>query len=145
MTLKYLLDTGTLSAAIAAKPSHAAIRMLARRQEQCAIAAIVWDELTYGCARLPAGKRKQELQAYLQDVVRRSFPILPYDAEAADWHGVERARQESLGKPKPYVDGQIAAIARVHDLILVTTNVRHFNGFRDLVVEDWTKAKTTAG
>jgi len=131
--------------AIAPKPSRAGIGMLSRRQEQCAIAAIVWDELTYGCARLSAGKRKEELQAYLQDVVRRSFPILPYDEDAADWHGLERARQETLGKPKPYVDGQIAAIARVHDLILVTTNVRHVAGFKDLVVEDWTQPKGRRG
>jgi tRNA(fMet)-specific endonuclease VapC len=143
LTLKYLLDTGIVSAAIAPKPSRATIERLSRRQEQCAIAAIVWDELTYGCARLPAGKRKQELHAYLQDVVRRSFPILPYDELAADWHGAERARQEGLGKPKPYVDGQIAAIARAHDLILVTTNVRHFKGFKDLIVEDWTQTKTS--
>jgi tRNA(fMet)-specific endonuclease VapC len=141
LTLKYLLDTGTVSAAIAPRPSRVVIDRLARRQEQCAIAAIVWDELTYGCARLPTGKRKQELQAYLYDVVHKSFPILPYDEGAAHWHGLERAHQEREGKAKPYVDGQIAATARVNDLIVVTTNVRHFTGFRDLSVEDWTQAK----
>jgi tRNA(fMet)-specific endonuclease VapC len=141
LSLRYLLDTGTLSAVVAPKPSRAVIERLARRQEQCAIAAIVWDELTYGCARLPAGRRKQELAAYLHDVVHPSFPILPYDEQAAHWHGLERAHQASAGKPKPYVDGQIAAIARVNDLILVTTNVRHFQGFRDVEIEDWTKFK----
>jgi tRNA(fMet)-specific endonuclease VapC len=138
---RYLLDTGTLSAVIAPKPSRAVIERLALRQEQCAIAAIVWDELTYGCARLPAGRRKQELEAYLNEVVHPSFPILPYDEQAAHWHGIERAHQERAGKPKPYVDGQIAAIARVNELILVTTNVRHFQGFRDVAIEDWTKSK----
>jgi tRNA(fMet)-specific endonuclease VapC len=139
--LRYLLDTGTLSAVIAPKPNRAVIERLARRQEQCAISAIVWDELTYGCARLPASRRKQELQAYLDDVVHASFPILAYDESAAHWHGIERAHQESAGRPKPYVDGQIAAIARVNDLILVTTNTRHFRGFRDIAIEDWTKSK----
>jgi tRNA(fMet)-specific endonuclease VapC len=141
LTLKYLLDTGTVSAPIAPKPSRVVLDRLGRRQEQCALAAIVWDELTYGCARLPPGKRKQQLQAYLDDVVHKSFPILPYDEEAAHWHGIERAHQERAGTVKPYVDGQIAAIARVNGLIVVTTNVRHFRGFRDLVVEDWTQAK----
>ena len=126
---------------IAPKPSRAVIERLARRQEQCAIAAIVWDELTYGCARLPTGRRKQELESYLKEVVHPSFPILPYDEQAAHWHGIERAHQESAGKPKPYVDGQIAAIARVNELILVTPNVRHFQGFRDVAIEDWTKSK----
>ena len=41
----------------------------------------------------------------------------------------------------PYVDGQIAAIARVNDLILVTGNVKDFTRFKDLAVEDWTRAR----
>ena len=99
---------------------------------------MVWNELTYGCESLEAGKRKAELEAYLRDVVLKSFPILPYDQEAATWHALERARQERVGRPGPYVDGQIAAIAYVHDLILVTTNVKDFARFKGLTVEDWT-------
>ena len=40
----------------------------------------------------------------------------------------------------PYVDGQIAAIAFVHDLILVTANMKDFTRFKGLAVEDWTSA-----
>jgi tRNA(fMet)-specific endonuclease VapC len=100
---------------------------------------VVWNELTYGCERLEPGKRKIELEAYLRDVVLKSFPILPYDQEAATWHAFERARQERAGHPGPYVDGQIAAIAHVHDLILVTANVKDFARFKGLTVEDWTR------
>ncbi|HEY8172015.1 MAG TPA: PIN domain-containing protein, partial [Dehalococcoidia bacterium] len=102
MRLRYLLDTSTLSAAISAKPNRIILRRLTQRGPQCAIAAIVWNELIYGCERLEAGKRKTELEAYLQDVVLKSFPILPYDEAAATWHGVERARQERAGRPAPY-------------------------------------------
>ncbi|HEV7242499.1 MAG TPA: PIN domain-containing protein [Thermoanaerobaculia bacterium] len=87
MTLRYLLDTSTLSAAISAKPNRIVLRRLTQRGPQCAIAAIVWNELIYGFQRLEAGKRKTELDAYLQDVVLKSFPILPYDEAAATWHG----------------------------------------------------------
>lgn len=80
----------------------------------CAISAPVWDELTHGCRRLAAGKRRAAFEAYLEDVSRQSFPILPYDEVAATWHGLERARLETLGQPAPYIDGQIAAIAPVH-------------------------------
>ncbi|MET0794589.1 MAG: PIN domain-containing protein [Polyangiaceae bacterium] len=100
----------------------------------------MWNELAYGCERLEAGKRKAELQAYLRDVVLKSFPILPYDQEAVTWHALERARQERVGHPGPYVDGQIAAIAHVHDLILVTANVKDFARFEGLTLEDWTAA-----
>jgi tRNA(fMet)-specific endonuclease VapC len=105
----------------------------------CAIAAPVWHELTYGCRRLPAGKRRVALEAYLEDVIRRSFPILPYDDAAATWHGQERARLERIGRPAPYVDGQIAAIARVHGLMLVTANTEDFSRFKGIKVRDWTR------
>lgn len=142
MTLKYLLDTSTLSAAIAARPNRMVVQRLTQRGPQCAIASIVWNELIYGCERLESGKRKLELEAYLRDVVLTSFPILPYDEEAAAWHGVERARLERVGLPGPYVDGQIAAIAHVHDLILVTANVKDFTRFTALSVEDWSRPRS---
>ncbi|OFW07357.1 MAG: hypothetical protein A3H96_05110 [Acidobacteria bacterium RIFCSPLOWO2_02_FULL_67_36] len=62
------------------------------------------------------------IEAYLRDVVRASFPNLPYDEAAATWHGEERARLEALGPPAPFVDGQIAAIAHVQGLMLVTAS-----------------------
>ena len=64
--------------------------------------------------------------------------MLDYDREAADWHALERARLRSTGKKPPFVDGQIAAIAFVNDLILVTSNVRDFEGFRGVQVQSWT-------
>jgi tRNA(fMet)-specific endonuclease VapC len=88
---------------------------------------------------LPKGKRRAALDAYLRDVVQGSFPILPYDEAAATWHGEERARLEALGRPAPFVDGQIAAIAHVHGLILATTNDKDFVRFKGLKVENWSK------
>jgi tRNA(fMet)-specific endonuclease VapC len=70
-------------------------------------------------------------------VVRGSFPILPYDEAAATWHGEERVRLDALGRPAPFVDGQIAAIAHVNGLVLVTTNDRDFARFAGLAVENW--------
>src|SRR5439155_14500449 len=60
--------------------------------------------------------------ASMKDVVRAAFPVLPYDETAATWHGHERARLEALGRPVPYVDGQIAAIAHASKLVVVTIN-----------------------
>jgi tRNA(fMet)-specific endonuclease VapC len=99
----------------------------------------VWHELTYGCRRLPKGKRRTALEAYLRDVVHGSFPILPYDEAAAAWHGEERARLEALGRPAPFVDGQIAAIAHAHGLALATTNDKDFVGCRGLRIENWSR------
>jgi tRNA(fMet)-specific endonuclease VapC len=103
------------------------------------IPAPVWHELTYGCRRLPRGKRRAALETYLHEVVERTFDILPYDQAAARWHGIERARLASLGRTAPFVDGQIAAIARINDLVLVTINTRDFRYFEELQVEDWSR------
>ena len=66
-----------------------------------------------------------------------SFPILDYDRAAAEWHGQERVRLEAAGKTPPFVDGQIAAIAYVNDLTLVTANKLDFRGIKGLRVEGW--------
>jgi tRNA(fMet)-specific endonuclease VapC len=139
VTLGYLLDTSIVSAPISTRPDRAIVEHLNERGSECAIAAPVWHELTDGCRRLPKGKRRAGLEAYLRDVVQGSFPILPYDEAAATWHGEERARLEALGRPAPFVDGQIAGIAHVHGLVLVTTNEKDFARFKGLRVENWSK------
>jgi tRNA(fMet)-specific endonuclease VapC len=137
VTLGYLLDTSIVSAPVSKRPDSAILERLSQHAPECAIAAPVWHELTYGCRRLPKGKRRAALEAYVRDVVGGSFPILPYDEAAATWHGQERARLEALGRPAPFVDGQIAAIAHVHGLVLATTNDKDFVHFKGLTVENW--------
>ena len=134
--LRYLLDTNVLSQAAAKVPNNSIVRRLETIGEQCALAAPVWHELQYGCKRLPAGKRREALEDYLAEVVHL-FDILPYDERAAKLHATERERLERIGKTMPFVDGQIAAIAQVNELVLVTANVRDFTLFRGLKVVNW--------
>lgn len=139
MSLRYLLDTNVVSSPISKRPSPEILKHLEKDGQDCAIAAPVWNELIYGCHLMPRGKRRAALETYLHDVVLRSFPVLAYDEAAARWHGIERARLKGLGKSAPYVDGQIAAIAYVNELILVTVNVRDFTRFKDIDVANWAK------
>lgn len=125
-------------------PEPAILERLDNHGPECAVAAPVWHELTYGCRRLPKGKRRAALEAYLRDVVHGSFSILPYDEAAAAWHGEERARLEALGRPASFVDGQIAAIAHVHGLVVATTNVKDFVRFRGLRVDNWSKPEASS-
>lgn len=131
-----------MSSPISKAPNPEIVKRLESDGHECAIAAQVWHELTYGCHRLPRGKRRDALETYLHDVVLASFPVLAYDATAAHWHGRERARLEGLGRPAPYVDGQIAAIAFVNDLVVVTVNVKDFAPFRDVKVENWSTRRS---
>jgi tRNA(fMet)-specific endonuclease VapC len=137
VTLRHLLDTSTLSWAIAPRPNESILQRLDAESSSSAVAAPVWHELLYGCERLVRGRRRSELEAFIHGVVRTCFPILPYDEAAAAWHARERQRLEKAGRTAPFVDGQIAAIAQVNDLVLVTTNIRHYTGFEGLRVVDW--------
>ena len=141
MTFQYLLDTSVVSSPISRTPNPDIVRGIEIHETECVIAAPVWHELTFGCQRLPRSKRRNALEAYLYEVVQASFPILPYDESAAAWHGLERARLQSLGRTVPYADGQIAAIAQVNALTLVTINIKDFIHFKGLKVEDWSRRR----
>jgi len=113
------------------------MRRFRANQAEAAIPSLVWHELLFGCLRLARSRRREAIERYLEEVVSPSFPILDYDRAAAEWHASERARLEASGKPRPFIDGQIAAIAAVNDLTLVTSNISDFRAFRGLPVRSW--------
>lgn len=137
MNWRYLLDTNVVSAPIMKTPNPKLVEQIKTHAEESAIAAPVWHELVYGVERLPPGKRRKALERYLYDVVQPAFTILPYDERASTWHGVIRARLEKSGTPLPFVDGQIAAIAHVNGLAVVTANEKNYRLIEELRVEDW--------
>ena len=137
MSLKYLLDTNVVSEPLRPSPAATILRRLRRHEGETAIASIVWHELQFGFARLPKSRRRAAIERYLEEVVLASFPILDYDRTAAEWHAGERARLEAAGKTPPFIDGQIAAIASVNDLVLVTADKADFRGFKGLRVQSW--------
>ncbi len=110
---------------------------LREHEDEIAIPAPVWHELRFGCSRLAQSQRRNEIERYIEDVVLASFPVLDYGQEAADWHALERARLEAAGKTPPFIDGQIAAIAHVNGLILVTSNPTDFRSFKGLQIRSW--------
>ena len=93
--------------------------------------------MRFGCARLAPSRRRDAVERYIETVILPSFPVLDYDREAADWHARERARLVAAGKTPPFVDSQIAAIACVNGLTLITSNIDDFREFGDLKVQSW--------
>ena len=138
--MKYLIDTNVLSEAVKTFPDKSVMKMLERRQHEIVTAAPVWHELQFGCQRLPRSRKREVIASFLNDIVKRTMLILPYDDRAAEWHARERARLSSKGATPSFVDGQIAAIASVNDLILVTRNITDFKSFLRLKIKNWHKA-----
>ncbi len=138
MSLKYLLDTNVVSEPLRPRPAPAVLRRLRRHEGETAVPSVVWHELVFGCGRLPKSRRREAIERYLEDVLSTSIPVLAYDRAAAEWHARERVRLVARGKTPPFIDGQIAAIAQVNDLILVTANKSDFRAFKGLQVQSWT-------
>ena len=137
--MKYILDTNVLSEAVKTEPNRHVMAMLEKHQAEIATASPVQHELQYGCQRLPVSRKREIIESFLEDVIRQNIIIFPYDERAAKWHAQERARLAAKGQMPPYVDGQIAAIAKVNGLVLVTRNTADFKIFTDLEVQNWHK------
>lgn len=136
MSLEYLLDTNVLSEPLRPQPARRVLEWIEEHRWEAATAAPVWHELRFGCSRLPPSARRRMLEAYLDDVLQPSLPVLPYDDRAAEWHAEERARLTGEGRTPAFVDGQIAAVAAVHQLAVVTLNASHFRPFGGLKIEE---------
>ena len=137
MTLRYLLDTKALAEPVKPQLNAKFMERLTAHRDECAIASVTWHEALYGVARLPEGARRQGLHRYMHEVVAPTLPILPYDEPAAARHAAVRAQRERLGRPLAFADGQIAAIAHVHGLVVVTANAADFDGLEGVVAENW--------
>jgi tRNA(fMet)-specific endonuclease VapC len=64
------------------------------------------------------------------------IPVLAFDSAAAEMYGRIRAELKAKGRPIPGTDAQIAAVARLHDLTVLSTD-RHFHYVDGLSVASW--------
>jgi tRNA(fMet)-specific endonuclease VapC len=130
----YLLDTNTVSAVMADHPKVKA--RLALQPGQVATCAIVRGEIRYGLERLPAGKRRANLESKASTVFA-ALPIEPVTSATADIYGTIRRSLELKGQNYSDNDLWIAATALSLGAVLVS-NDQAFCHVPGLVVEDWT-------
>jgi len=140
--VRYLLDTNILSQPVVARPNPFVLGRIEAHGASLAISSVTWQELLYGMFLLPAGKRQDRIRDYLFRRVRPVLPILSFEDRAAHWQAEQRARLRQVGRPPSYPDSQIAAIAAVNDLVLVTRNLDDFTDFQGLRTENWFEEHT---
>jgi predicted nucleic acid-binding protein len=82
-------------------------------------------ELLYGAALLPDGRRRQALDAVLEQLLATRFAgrILPFDSAAAREFADIAASRRRVGRPIGEADARIAAIARSRGASLATRNI----------------------
>jgi tRNA(fMet)-specific endonuclease VapC len=94
---------------------------------------VVKGELYFGAYK----SQRRESNLCLLDRLCGEFPALPFDGAAARHFGEIRAGLQRLGTPIGSYDLQIAAIALIHGLTLVTHNTREFSRIPGLSLADW--------
>lgn len=135
MTLRYLLDTNTISYSIQGKFPLVRNRLDATPADEIALSCFTQAELIYGLARRPGALRlRLEVEGFL-----KSFQILPWDSAAATIYGELRAEQERKGRRVSHEDLMLASHAMSLSLTLVTHD-RGFSFIAGLRTEDWTVA-----
>lgn len=122
--MAYLFDTDAISEQLKPRPAPGYVRWLqAVPREEQFTSAVVVGELYKGAFRSPAVARHLD---HIEGRVLPSVSVLAYDVAAARVYGQVRAELEFVGRPLADADLQIAATALLHDLELVTGNLRHF-------------------
>jgi hypothetical protein len=134
-----LLDTNVISELIREAPENEVLAFL-RRQPQASLftSCICEAEVRYGLARMPAGRRRNELAGRVA-VLFTGFAtrILPFDSASAILYGKIRVARRSAGMPISVQDTMIAATARAYGVAIATRNTGDFSGCGVRVMNPW--------
>lgn len=65
------------------------------------------------------------------------MPQLHYTKDCADIHATIRAEAKQLGKTLSYIDSEIASIAIMNNMTLITRNTKDFANITTLKIENW--------
>jgi tRNA(fMet)-specific endonuclease VapC len=130
--MRYLLDTNVCVMYLNGRSALVRSRILSTPTEEIAVCSVVKAELFYGAMR--SNKPTQTLER--QQLLRR-FVSLPFGDKAAIVYSRIRARLASARTLIGTYDLQIAAIALVNNLTIVTHNTREFERVEGLRIEDW--------
>lgn len=131
--MRYLLDTNILSNFTKPAPSESLIAWMAdQSDDDLFIASLTLAELRRGVIEKPAGKRRDQLDAWLSGPqgpqALFAGRILPFDERAGLVWAELMAEGRAAGRPRSGLDTIIAAIATTNDCVVVTDNERDFAG-----------------
>ena len=103
------------------------------------ITSITLFEARFGLALLPAGRRRQVLEAAFDDLLREDLEnrVLDFDSVAATAAASLAAARQKSGRPVDMRDTQIAGIVLARRATLATRNIRHFVDLKISIIDPW--------
>lgn len=135
-----VLDTNVVSELMRAQPDAAVLRWMdAQSPTSLWLNSVVVSELLYGVAKLPKGKRKEQLILAVAAMVDEDFAgrVLSFDVEAAAEYASLVVMRENTGLSVSMADAQIAAICLSQGATLATRNTKHFEGLGLTLINPW--------
>lgn len=130
---RYLLDTNIISNATKPAPSDRLLNWMAEQiDEDLFIASLTVAEIRRGVLEKPAGRKRDELEAWFSGpegpLALFAGRVLPFDDKAGLIWARLMADGTARGRPRSALDTMIAATAEANGCIVVTDNERDFAG-----------------
>jgi predicted nucleic acid-binding protein len=137
-----LIDTNVVSELM--KPTPAATVtswVAAQAPKSLYVTSITQAEILYGVLLLPAGRRRNAIEAAATGMFETEFAgrVLSFDRDAAVLYARIAAERRRRGRPIAHFDAQIAAIARVTGATVATRNVGDFEHCGVTLLDPWRK------
>ena len=136
--MKYLLDTDVISQYKKLPPDPRVDAWIKRTDDrEMYISEITYAELWYGIHLLPAGKRRTELENWVEDDLYMQFfnRVVCVGLGVAERYGSLMARAQKKGFSPSALDTLIAAIAVDNGMVVATLNRRDFERLGVEIVE----------
>jgi len=137
--MNFLLDTCIISEPKQKRPSKRVLEWLdAQDETKLFLSVLTIGEIRKGITRLESGRKKAELEKWLEKLrTRFSLRVLPLSERTFLVWGKMYGEFERKGIVRPAFDSLLEATALEHDMIFVTRNVKNFQQSQVTILNPW--------